>query len=95
MDGGDVDMDTEGKTNAFNIDTDFLETRREQCMLDSHSDVSYSDAICRYYSQASVSYTGPDRMVYDRSRAERSRHSPSTSGTCFPPFNHSWSHPCP
>ncbi|KAJ9112465.1 hypothetical protein QFC20_002253 [Naganishia adeliensis] len=30
MDGGDVDMDTEGKTNAFNIDTEFLETRREQ-----------------------------------------------------------------
>ncbi|KAI5450033.1 hypothetical protein NCC49_003795 [Naganishia albida] len=30
MDAGDVDMDTEGKTNAFNVDTDFLETRREQ-----------------------------------------------------------------
>lgn len=84
MDGGDVDMDTEGKTNAFNIDTEFLETRREQCTLASTlCDDTYPDAACRHYSQASISYIRPDRVVHDRSRAKRSRHPHSTSGTCF------------
>lgn len=47
MDAGDVDMDTEGKTNAFNVDTDFLETRREQCTSSLTSVSSHLPDVCR------------------------------------------------
>lgn len=58
MNGGDVNMDTGGPINAFDIDTEFLETRREQCTLHLRSRVRTvaEVAFLIHRSQASISY---------------------------------------